>query len=95
MGIHCTFFSDLTSQNDALKSRIVEDLPPLLQLLYCFCDRHFLVIAQKTLKMWFVYPLTLRREFAGSSESVTLKEQTTTVVIGEGANNTVIQTTDL
>ena len=63
--------------------------------MYCFCDRHFLVIAQKTLKMWFVYPLTLRREFAGSSESVTLKEQTTTVVIGEGANNTVIQTTDL
>ena len=49
-------------------------------LLYCICDRHFLVIAQKTLKMWFVYPLTLRREFAGSSESVTLKENTTVVV---------------
>ena len=61
-------------------------------LLYCFCDRHFLVIAQKTLKMWFVYPLTLRREFAGSSESVTLKDNTTVVVEN---TNTVVQTTEL
>ncbi len=44
-------------------------------LLYCVCDRHFWVIAQKTLKMWFVYPLTLRREFA-SLESVSQKNET-------------------
>ena len=61
-------------------------------LLYCICDRHFLVIAQKTLKMWFVYPLTLRREFATSSESVSQKDNTTVVV----ENHTVIvQTTEL
>ena len=45
--------------------------------------------------MWFVYPLTLRREFAGSSESVTLKDNTT-VVVQENTNTcTVMQTTEL
>lgn len=31
-------------------------------LLYCFCDKHFWVITQKTLKRWFVWPFTMRME---------------------------------
>ena len=33
-------------------------------LLYCFCDKHFWVITQKTLKRWFVWPFTMRMEMA-------------------------------
>lgn len=33
-------------------------------LLYCCCDKHFWVITQKTLKIWFVWPFTMRRELA-------------------------------
>ena len=29
--------------------------------LYCICDKRFLVLAQKRLKMAFVWPFTLRR----------------------------------
>ena len=45
-------------------------------LLYCLCDRHFWVISQKKLKMFFVWPFTLRREFASSLESVHSKLET-------------------
>ena len=51
-------------------------------LLYCVCDKHFWVIAQKKLKMWFIWPLTLRREFV-SLESVTF------------SNKETVQTTEL
>lgn len=35
-------------------------------LLYCFCDKHFWVITQKKLKMWFVWPFTMRQEMTMS-----------------------------
>ena len=29
-------------------------------LLYCSCDRRFFVVVQKTLKTWFVWPITTK-----------------------------------
>ena len=29
-------------------------------LLYCLCDKRFFVVVQKTLKTWFVWPLTTK-----------------------------------
>ncbi len=70
-------------------------------LLYCVCDKHFWVIAQKKLKMWFVWPLTLRREFV-SLESVTLSCNKVVVSSGndvdedeDDVGRTTIQTTEL
>jgi hypothetical protein len=51
-------------------------------LLYCFCDKHFWVITQKTLKRWFVWPFTMRMEMARDESYKTFLSPALMLLVG-------------